>query len=64
MASAKVPASIANASKEELERLLIETLKKLKIRDKKLEVRSAINVCTQVHCFVTHACVRLKCHTS
>lgn len=42
MATAKVPASIANASKEELERLLIETLKKLKIRDKKLEVGTDI----------------------
>ena len=33
----KVPPSIANASREELERLLITTLQKLKARDKRIE---------------------------
>lgn len=32
-----IPASIANASREELQKLLVETLKKLKVRDKKIE---------------------------
>lgn len=33
----KIPASISNASREELEKLLVATLQKLKARDKKIE---------------------------
>ena len=39
---AKLPAAIAKAGKEELQKMLMDTLKKLKIRDKKLTGTSTL----------------------
>jgi hypothetical protein len=38
-AGAKVPASIAKLSMEELQNMCVDTLKKLRARDKRIEVR-------------------------
>ena len=40
-AGAKVPASIAKLSVEELQSMCVDTLKKLRARDKRIEVRYA-----------------------
>ena len=39
--AAKVPASIAKLSMDELQNMCVDTLKKLRARDKRIEVREA-----------------------